>query len=67
MQAEVFVVGNLKCQGCVQNIRSHVEPLAGVEGVAVDVSTGTVTVTGSDLDRAALAALLGQIGYPEKA
>lgn len=67
MQTEEFVVGNVKCQGCVQNIRSHVEPLQGVESVAVDISTSTVRVTGSGLDRAALAALLAQIGYPEKA
>jgi hypothetical protein len=41
--------------------------MAGVKGVDVAISNGEVTVSGEDLDRAALAQKLGQLGYPEAA
>lgn len=67
MATEQFNVANVKCQGCAANIRAGLSALPGVENVEVDVATGWVAVNGAALDRAALAARLAALGYPEKA
>ncbi|RRQ21225.1 heavy-metal-associated domain-containing protein [Thiohalobacter thiocyanaticus] len=59
-----FSVTNVKCNGCVKTIEDglHTEP--GVESVKAGLD-GSVKVSGNDLDRAALAARLSELGYPE--
>lgn len=67
MQTERFQVRNVKCGGCVDTIRQGLLTVAGVNEVAVVIQGGEVTVGGEDLDRAALARKLDQLGYPEAA
>ena len=67
MQMERFEVENVKCGGCVGTIRDGLSSIAGVKDVAVVIQGGEVTVSGEDLDRAALAHKLRQLGYPESA
>ena len=67
MQTERFRVRNVKCGGCVDTIRQGLLSVAGVNEVAVVIQGGEVTVDGEDLDRAALAHKLDQLGYPEAA
>lgn len=67
MQTETFVVSNVKCQGCVQNIQTNLSTQPGVSAVTVELASGAVTVSGQGLDRATLATLLATLGYPEKA
>ena len=64
---EEFRVQNVKCGGCVQAIRDGLTGLSGVEAVEVVIEGGAVTVTGHELDRAALGRKLAEIGYPEGA
>jgi len=59
MQTEKFRVKNVKCGGCASTIQDGLSSLAGVKDVAVVIQGG------EDLDRAALAQKLGQLGYPE--
>jgi copper chaperone len=65
VENEKFVVKNVKCQGCVNNIRNGLMGIAGVQDVQVDIPTGQVSVQGESLSRETIAAKLGQIGYPE--
>jgi copper chaperone CopZ len=45
------------------SIREEVSEVDGVDEVAVDVDTKVVTVSGSDLDDAALRAAIVEAGY----
>jgi len=64
MQIEQFQVKNVKCGGCVSNIRQGLLGLPGVTAVDVAVDGGRVKVEGEGLDRVVLAQKLGQLGYP---
>ncbi len=64
MQSEQFQVKNVKCGGCVSTIRQGLSGLPGVQAVEVTIDGGRVTVNGEGLNRQALAAKLGQLGYP---
>ena len=65
MQSENFSVQNIKCNGCIANVRKGLEELPGVSSVEASVEGGKVTVHGDSLDRATLAAKLAELGYPE--
>ncbi len=63
---EQFQVQNVKCGGCVSAIQTGLRTLDGVNDVAVDISSGQVTVTGTALSRPQLSAKLAALGYPER-
>ena len=67
MQTEKFRVKNVKCGGCADTIRQGLMNVAGVKVVDVTIQGGEVTVSGEDLNRAALTQKLGQLGYSEAA
>lgn len=58
-----FNVSNVKCNGCVKTIEDGLRNEPGVESVEAGLD-GSVKVSGNDLDRAALAARLAELGYP---
>ncbi len=62
--SEVFMAQNIKCGGCASAIEEGLGKLEGVSSVSVGVASGQVTVEGT-LERAALAAALAELGYPE--
>lgn len=62
---EQFSVSNVKCEGCVTTIREGLTALDNIEAVEVDVSSGSVQVTGQGLSRTTLANKLAELGYPE--
>lgn len=59
-----FSVTNVKCNGCVKTIEDGLRTEPGVERVEAGLD-GSVKVSGTGLDRAALAARLAELGYPE--
>lgn len=63
--SERFTVQNVKCGGCAAIIRDDLGERPEVETIEVDVDSGQVTVHGDPLDRAALAARMAELGYPE--
>lgn len=65
MQTETFHVRNIKCGGCVANVRTGLSKVAGVQEVDVEIEGGRVTVQGERLDRGELSAALRALGYPE--
>jgi len=64
MASETFSVKNVKCGGCTANIQNGLKDMPGVSTVDAALD-GSVTVQGENLDRAALAAKLTELGYPE--
>jgi copper chaperone len=62
---ENFKVKNVKCGGCVAAIQDGLAGLPGVQTVEVTIEGGLVRVQGEALDRAAVSAKLGELGYPE--
>ena len=65
MTTEIFLVHNIKCDGCASIIRSGLATLEGVESVDVVVDTGSVTVSASGVSREQIEAKLVELGYPE--
>ena len=66
MSSLSLVVSNIKCNGCVSNIVSGLATLEGVDNVSVDIATGTVQITGTNLDKSSITTKLSELGYPEK-
>lgn len=40
-----YTVSGMTCGGCASKVTDHVEQIDGVTDVAVDISTGSLTVT----------------------
>ena len=57
-------VANVKCNGCVANIKTGLAEMNGVESVSVDLAGGVVSINGDGLDRQAIANKLAELGYP---
>ncbi|MDE1548557.1 heavy-metal-associated domain-containing protein [Jeotgalibaca caeni] len=63
MQQEVFVEG-MKCQGCVNTVKTRFESIEGVESVSVDQESKKVTVNSqSVVDKTAFMAVLEDTKY----
>jgi len=60
-----FRVANVKCDGCVANIREGLGKIDGVSQVSVDVASGEVEVLGDGLAENLLIARLDSLGYPQ--
>jgi copper chaperone CopZ len=58
-----YTVPAIHCAHCAMSIREEVSEVAGVEDVAVDLDAKLVTVSGRDLDDAALRAAIEEAGY----
>ena len=58
-----YEVPTIHCAHCAMSIREEVSEVEGVDEVAVDLDAKVVTVSGRDLDDAALRAAIGEAGY----
>lgn len=64
MNTETFTVTGMTCAHCVASVTEEISELGAVESVAVDLETGSVTVTSSQpLDPAAVRAAVEEAGY----
>jgi copper ion binding protein len=60
----VWTVQGMTCQHCVTAVTEEVSAIPGVTGVAVELETGTVTVTADqDPSTDAVAAAIDEAGY----
>ncbi|HZY76065.1 MAG TPA: copper ion binding protein [Jatrophihabitantaceae bacterium] len=59
---KTYTVAGMTCQHCVNAVTEEVGKLAGVEAVDVDLTAGTVTVTG-DVGGDAVRAAVDEAGY----
>ena len=57
---------NIKCMGCVTNIRESLLRMEGVVSVEADVKTQQVSVSAIAVSREAITNRLAALGYPEK-
>ena len=58
-----YTVPAIHCAHCAMSIREEVSEVEGVDDVAVDLESKLVTVSGRDLDDAALRAAIEEAGY----
>ncbi len=63
MNTITLSVPGMTCGHCEAAVKHEVGALANVDDVAVDLDTKDVTVTGTDLDRAAIVAAIDEAGY----
>jgi copper ion binding protein len=56
-------VPGMTCGHCEAAVKQEVGAVAGVTGVAVDLDSKDVVVTGSGLDRDAIVAAIDEAGY----
>lgn len=57
-----YTVVGMTCNGCVNKVTNAVMEVPGVEDVDVDVSTGSLQVSG-DAEDAAIRGAVAQVGY----
>lgn len=66
MKTESITISNLSCSGCVNTITKKLTAISGVEKVAVDLETNSVSVNHNEMvNREQLTQMLLSIGYPE--
>jgi copper chaperone len=59
-----FTVTGMTCSHCVASVTEEVREIAGVEDVAVDLASGSLTVTSArPLDDARVRAAVEEAGY----
>ncbi len=65
MKTEKFIVGKMKCMGCVGKITAGLSEIKGVSNVDADLGSSSITVSydGEDL-RDEILKKLEAIGYP---
>lgn len=64
MTTTTYQVTGMTCDHCVQAVKGEVAKIDGVSDVAVELDTGSVTVTSeSGLDDAVLRAAIDEAGY----
>ena len=63
MNELTFNVPGMSCGHCEAAVKGEVAKVAGVTGVTVDLGTKLVTVTGAQLDSAAIVAAIDEAGY----
>jgi copper chaperone len=58
-----YAVHGMTCAHCVMSVREEVAEVAGVSAVDVDLASGRLTVTGTNLDDRAIGAAVEAAGY----
>lgn len=61
----IFIVENIKCNGCITTISNALLKIKDVERVAIDEDKETITIDGT-IDRELVLHKLADLGYPEK-
>lgn len=58
-----YTVQGMTCGSCATKVTAAVNQVAGVTGTDVDLTTGTLTVDGPDVDDAAVRTAITDAGY----
>ena len=62
--ATTFQVTGMTCSHCQRAVTEEISRIPGIQGVAVDLATGSVTVTATQpVDRTDVAHAVGEAGY----
>jgi copper chaperone len=57
-----YTVEGMTCAHCVLSVREEVSEVAGVSAVDVDLASGRLTVTGTEIDARAVRAAVADVG-----
>lgn len=60
---KTFSVEGMTCGHCEMSVREEVEAVAGVEEARADHATGTLVVSGDQIDDDAIRAAVAEAGY----
>jgi len=63
MTTRSYAVDGMSCSHCVEAVTAEVGKIPGVREVSVDLSAGTVRVTGEAVEDAAVRAAVDEAGY----
>ncbi|MEU3344934.1 heavy-metal-associated domain-containing protein [Streptomyces sp. NPDC006700] len=63
MARNQYLVTGMSCEHCAASITEEVSRIPGVAQVDVDVTAGSVSVGGTDLDDTRLRAAIAEAGY----
>jgi copper chaperone len=63
MAEKAYSVTGMTCEHCVNAVTSEVSRIDGVESAAVDLTAGTVTVTGDGYTDSQIRAAVDEAGY----
>lgn len=58
-----YIVQGMTCGSCATKVTSAVDQVAGVTNTNVDLTTGTLTVDGPDIDDIAVRAAITDAGF----
>ena len=58
-----YTVTGMTCEHCVAAVDAEVGALPGVSGVDVDLASGALVVSGSDIDGEAVRSAVEEAGY----
>ncbi len=58
-----YAVAGMTCSHCVASVHEEVSEVAGVEAVDVDLRSGRLTVTGSDVSDDSVRRAVADAGY----
>ena len=58
-----YTVQGMTCSSCAAKVSNAVTEVSGVVATDVDLATGTLQVTGPELDDAAIRAAIAKAGY----
>ena len=61
--AREYTVAGMTCSHCVLSVREEVSEVPGVHAVDVDLASGRLSVSGTDVDDAAVRAAVAEAGY----
>ncbi len=62
--ATTFQVAGMTCGHCQRAVTEEISRIPGIQGVTLDLATGSVTVTATQpVDRAAVARAVSEAGY----
>ena len=65
MKTLELTLQNIKCDGCVKNIKTAMEKHTNIKEVNVAKETGKVTIVGDDLVNSTIVKELTNLGFPE--
>ena len=68
MKTERFIVNNMKCMGCVNNVKAGLSQIEGVSEIYIDLAKAEVTVNynSEKVSHDDIVKKLALIGYPVK-
>ena len=58
-----YSVAGMTCEHCVMSVSEEVSEVAGVDGVSVELATGSLTVTGRGFTNEAVRDAVAEAGY----